>query len=234
MFRWLNVVAALFCLACLQVLGSDEPADVYVPPEDFPVGWYARIETGEGRIVARLLPDQAPQSVAHFAGLAEGTLEWFDVVTGDPVRERYYDGSSVALSMAGRRFEVGERSGSGKQAPVIYVPPEVGGRVNFSGAYRLGMTRLGNRVSGVRFFVSASSQPQLNMTHPCFGFVVEGQDVVDRLSGVKTHPSGRPIEALRVEQVSVFTVGEPAPLEEPVPFWPKPARLELRKDKRRD
>ena len=66
----------------LERFGEPDAAAGFVPAEGLAEGLYARIETSLGRIVARLLPEQAPQSVAHFAAMAEGQLEWFDMTTG--------------------------------------------------------------------------------------------------------------------------------------------------------
>jgi hypothetical protein len=91
--RWTRACAA--CLLATVWMGAGPPDDSPKPTrrgysifdfEEFkgvgglpgfvPQGWYARLDTDKGPIVAKLLPDQAPQSVAHFAALAQGRLEW--------------------------------------------------------------------------------------------------------------------------------------------------------------
>ncbi len=178
-------------------------------------GWYARVDTTLGDIVIELLPEQAPQAVAHVAALAEGELEWFDVVTGEPKKTRYYDGIAVHLAEAGQRFEVGDPTGTGRGAPRIFVPLEFGA-VSFSEPGRVGLTRDGlGRISGAQFFVTVSGLPWLNTKHTCFGKVVEGLEVVRRITSVKTYSNGRPMEPPLVERVDIFAVGDPAPLPKP-------------------
>ena len=41
-------------------------------------GTYARFETTEGNFTVRLFDKEAPNTVANFVGLAEGTKEWTD------------------------------------------------------------------------------------------------------------------------------------------------------------
>jgi peptidyl-prolyl cis-trans isomerase A (cyclophilin A) len=169
-----------------------------------------------------LLPEQAPQTVAHFAALAEGWMEWTDPVSGEKISDPYYDGARVYRAEAGSRFEAGDARSDGRTAPMLYVPPETGGPYSFHSGYMLGMTRYTSaRISAVQFFVTASSQPFLTGSHPCFGKVVEGQDVIFDISAVKTYSNGRPIDPITIDEIRIFKVGDPAPLEEPQPYTPK-------------
>lgn len=196
-------------------------------------GWYARIDTSMGSILVRLLPEQAPQSVAHFAALAQGRLGWFDAVAGQTRHEPYYDGSTVHLASAGQRFEAGDRSGTGRGAPALAVPPETG-PVGFSQAGRMGTTRSRTGgLSGVQFFITAVGTPWLNGAHNCFGEVVSGLDVVRAISTVKTYSNGRPIDPVTIERVQILSAGEPAALPEPIPYHAEQKTLQRRTDPQR-
>src|SRR5262245_49079032 len=46
-------------------------------------GTYARFDTSEGSFTVRLFDGEAPNTVANFVGLAEGTKEWQDPATGE-------------------------------------------------------------------------------------------------------------------------------------------------------
>ena len=52
-------------------------------------GTYARFDTSEGSFTARLFDKEAPNTVANFVGLAEGTREWKDPVTGERKTEPF-------------------------------------------------------------------------------------------------------------------------------------------------
>jgi peptidyl-prolyl cis-trans isomerase A (cyclophilin A) len=190
-------------------------------PEDLPEGWYARLDTDRGTIVVRLLPDQAPQSVAHFAALAEGRLSWTDPLTGQEAAGHYYDGILIHKALAGERFEAGDRTATGRGAPPYYVPPEGFGPVNFAGPWRMGMTRFpGGAISGVVFFVSVASQPSLNGKHPCFGEIVAGKEVVWDITLAETTSHDTPREPIVIDKVRVHAVGHPDALPEPSPYVP--------------
>lgn len=195
-------------------------------PAELPEGWYARLDTDRGTIVVRLLPKQAPQSVAYFAALAEGRLSWTDPFTGREATGHYYDGIVVHKALAGERFEAGDKTGTGRGAPPYHVPPEGFTPVNFDGPWRMGMTRYpGGAISGVVFFLTAASQPFLNAKHPCFGEIVAGKDVVWDITLSDTLSDDTPREPIVIEKVRVHAVGEPAAIAEPVPYVPDRPKL---------
>lgn len=206
-------------LVLLLAAASAPAADL---PSDLPQGWYARIETTMGTMVARLLPENAPQAAAHFAALAEGRFPWQDLVTGEQKQGRYYDGIPIHKAVAGERFEAGDATGTGRGAPLIYSPYERG-PLGFERPYRLGMTRGSlNRTSGVLFFVTVGNMSFLNGSHSCFGELVSGQEVAWNIATVKTNSMGKPIEPVIIRSVRILAVGSPPPLPEAVPFTPPP------------
>jgi peptidyl-prolyl cis-trans isomerase A (cyclophilin A) len=207
---------------------ATESEDEFTPPEHLQEGWYARIETSMGRIVARLLPEQAPQSVAYFTAMAEGRLEWFDPSTGEVQKGPYYDGIKIHRASAGLSFEAGDPLGTGLGTPSLYIGMEGTGPVDFSKPGRLGMAKAPTWISAVQFFVTASGQPRLTGTFPCFGVVVSGLHVVTNLSQVKTYRNHRPIDPPVIERIRIFSVGDPPPLPEPKPYTPKLHKFEAR------
>ena len=215
-------------ICALTVTAADESVGDFTPPEGLPDGWFARIDTSEGRIIARLLPDQAPQSVAHFTALAQGRLAWFDGTSGQRKKYPYYDGVKVDRVVAGGLFEAGSSPGSGLVGPDLFVPQEGYGPVNFGRPGRLGMVHDGGATSGVRFFVTASGQASLNRIAPCFGEVVSGLDVVVNISQTKAFRGGRPIDPPVIERIRIFSVGEVAPLPETEPYSEERTRPSLK------
>ena len=73
-----------------------------------PHGWYAVVETSMGSFTFRLLPEQAPQTVAHFAAFAQGRIEFVDPYTGNKKKVAYYDGVTVHKTKFAQRFEAGD------------------------------------------------------------------------------------------------------------------------------
>lgn len=224
----MSLAAAAFCFV-LAGAAPAAPAGGELP-EGLPIGWYLVLETDAGTIVARLLPEQAPQSIAHVAAFAQGRLAWTDPFTGESVQRPYYDGVAIHRVVAGERFEVGDPTGTGRGAPPVWVPQEGEGSVNFSKAYRVGLTRTGqSRVNGAMFFVTAIPAPWLNRRHPCIGEIVSGREVVDRICALKTDGEGRPLEKVTIRRATIRPVGDPPPIPEPVVYVPPIPKLEPRK-----
>ena len=189
-------------------------------PQGRPQGWYAVVETSMGSFTFKLLPEQAPQTVAHFAAFATGRMEFVDPYTGSKKKAPFYDGLTVHKTKFAQRFETGDRTGTGHGMPPVWVPSEPG-MVNFSRPYRVGMTASSlKRISGVLFFVTIVAEPYLNSSHNCFGEIVEGRDVVEQICLVKTDDKGAPLEPVIIRKVTIVKSGDPAPLPEPVPYEP--------------
>ena len=214
--------AVLLALVLTGAAGAAEPEEP---------GWYARMVTTSGTIVARLLPEQAPQAVAHFVALARGELVWNDPFTGEPKKEPYYDGLKIHKAVAAQRFEIGDPTGSGQGYAPFFLPHEGFGPVDFTQGGRLGSTRAsGGLISGSMFFITAEGMPWLNGRHPCFGTVVEGREVVRSITALRTDSIGRPLEEVRLESVEIFAVGEPEPLPEAEHYEPRSPQIEIRED----
>jgi peptidyl-prolyl cis-trans isomerase A (cyclophilin A) len=189
-------------------------------------GWYAEVDTSLGSFTIKLIPEQSPQTVAHFAAFAQGKMEWVDVFTGSKKKAPFYDGLKVHKTSFARRFEAGDPTGTGHGMPPVWVPSEPG-MVNFSRPYRAGMTGASlKRISGVLFFVSVVAEPYLNASHNCFGEIVEGRDVVDRICVVKTDDKGHPLEPVVINHITIVKTGNPPPLPEPVAYDPPASILE--------
>jgi len=80
-------------------------------------GIYAIFETTEGAFVVRFFDQEAPNTVANFVGLAEGTKEWTDPVTRQPVKTRFYDGLAFHRVIDGFVIQGGDPLGNGTGGP---------------------------------------------------------------------------------------------------------------------
>ena len=186
-----------------------------------PQGWYAVVETTMGTFTIHLLPEQSPQTVAHFVAFAEGRTEWVDITTGNKKKQPYYDGLTVHKVTPAMRFEAGDPTGTGHGAPLDYVPKE-DGPIDFSRPFRVGMTGSGmQRISGALFFVSMVAEPYLTASHNCFGEVVEGKDVVEAICNVRVDDSKAPVAPIVINHVKIEKWGNPPPIPDPVPYRPK-------------
>src|ERR1700680_5136807 len=80
-------------------------------------GTYAILETSQGNIVCRLFEKEAPQTVANFIGLAEGTKEFTDPATGKKNKRPFFDGLAFHRVIPSFMIQGGCPLGTGTGGP---------------------------------------------------------------------------------------------------------------------
>jgi peptidyl-prolyl cis-trans isomerase A (cyclophilin A) len=170
-------------------------------------GTYAHFDTTEGAFTIRLFEKEAPQTVANFVGLAEGTREWTDPSTGEKKKQPYYDGVIFHRVINGFMIQGGDRLGQGTGGPGYTFPDEFHASLRHDRAGILSMANAGPNTNGSQFFITLGPTPHLDRRHSVFGEVVSGLDVVRRIGGVPTGRQDRPVKpivmnSVRIERVS--------------------------------
>ena len=149
----------------------------------------ATLRTNQGDIVLRLFPDHAPQTVRNFVELAEGTREWTDPRTGQPSKEKLYDGTVFHRVIPRFMIQGGDPLGTGTGGPGY----------KFADEFQSG--RKGT--NGSQFFITTVPTPWLTAKHTIFGEVVQGSDIVDKISNVQTDSRDRPANDVVIESVEI-------------------------------
>jgi peptidyl-prolyl cis-trans isomerase A (cyclophilin A) len=163
----------------------------------------ATLRTSQGQIVLRLLPDHAPKTVRNFVELAEGGRQWTDPQTGRVTTDKLYDGTVFHRVIPDFMIQGGDPLGSGRGGPGYKFADEIHPDLAFDRPYLLAMANAGPGTNGSQFFITVVPTPWLNGKHTIFGQVIEGQDVVDAISRVKTGGQDRPAEDVTIDSVTV-------------------------------
>jgi peptidyl-prolyl cis-trans isomerase A (cyclophilin A) len=163
----------------------------------------AVFETNKGTFKAQLFPDKAPKTVENFVGLAEGTKEWTDPKTGKKTKTPLYNGTKFHRVIPNFMIQGGDPLGNGTGGPGYRFEDEFHPSLKHDKPGKLSMANAGPGTNGSQFFVTVAATPWLDGKHTIFGEVIEGMDVVNAISTVKTGPMDRPIEDVVIKSLKI-------------------------------
>ncbi|AVM62254.1 MULTISPECIES: peptidylprolyl isomerase [unclassified Actinomyces] len=169
----------------------------------------ATLHTTLGDIRLTLFPEQAPQTVANFTGLATGKTTWTDPRTGEETKAPLYDGVIFHRVIPNFMIQGGDPLGTGTGGPGYVFDDEIDDSLTFSAPYVLAMAnagrRLGKGTNGSQFFITTARTEWLQGKHTIFGAVADdaSKQVVDAISAVATDPRDRPLEDVVINSVTV-------------------------------
>ncbi|SFU43823.1 Peptidyl-prolyl cis-trans isomerase (rotamase)-cyclophilin family [Pustulibacterium marinum] len=158
-------------------------------------GIYAKFNTSKGVILVKLTHDKTPGTVGNFVGLAEGQLENDVKKQGNP----YYDGLKFHRVIPDFMIQGGCPQGTGVGGPGYQFDDEFHPDLKHAGPGVLSMANAGPGTNGSQFFITHVETPWLDQKHTVFGFVEEGQDVVDSIAQNDV-----------IESLEILRVGEEA------------------------
>ena len=165
---------------------------------------HALFTTSEGNFKIRLFDQEVPNTVANFAGLAEGTKEFTDQKTGQKTKRPFYDGLAFHRVIDGFMLQGGCPLGTGTGGPGYKFADEFNPKLRHSKPGMLSMANSGPNTNGSQFFVTLAATPWLDNKHSVFGEVVEGMDVVKKIGSVPTaKPSDKPIKPVIIQSVKI-------------------------------
>ena len=168
---------------------------------------YATFDTTEGTIVCRLFEKDAPKTVANFVELAEGRREWKHPSSGEKSKNRLYNGTVFHRVIPEFMIQGGDPLGTGTGGPGYQFEDETKGSPHkFDTAGKLAMANAGPNTNGSQFFITVVPTTWLTGKHTIFGEVVEGQDVVDKITQVPRGRNDRPNKDVVLRKVTIETI----------------------------
>lgn len=165
----------------------------------------ATLHTSHGDIEVVLFPEEAPETVANFVGLAEGDKAT-NPTTGD---ERFYDGTVFHRVIPDFMIQGGDPEGTGRGGPGYTFADEIRPDLVFDEPGKLAMANSGPNTNGSQFFVTTVPTPWLDGKHTIFGEVADSAslDVAVAISLLPTDGADRPTEDVVLESVTVHRSG---------------------------
>lgn len=141
-------------------------------------GIYAVFTTPKGTIKVRLTHNKTPGTVGNFVALAEGNLENTHKPQGTP----YYDGLCFHRVIPDFMIQGGCPQRTGTAGPGYQFDDEIHAELKHDRPGVLSMANAGPGTNGSQFFITHNETPWLDGKHTVFGFVEEGQEVVDAVA----------------------------------------------------
>ena len=141
-------------------------------------GIYAKFETSKGIVLLELTYDKTPGTVGNFISLAEGTLKNDHKDAGEP----YYNGMKFHRVIADFMIQGGCPQGSGVGGPGYQFDDEFHPDLKHNKPGTLSMANSGPATNGSQFFITHGKTDWLDGKHTVFGYVIEGQDVINNIT----------------------------------------------------
>jgi len=128
----------------------------------------ATLETAYGSMKINFFADDAPIAVKNFTDLA---------------KKGFYNGLTFHRVLPDFVVQGGCPNGTGTGGPGYTIPCELDGNNQFHDRGVLSMAHAGRNTGGSQFFIchSRKNTAHLDRNHTCFGKVVEGIDIVDKI-----------------------------------------------------
>jgi peptidyl-prolyl cis-trans isomerase A (cyclophilin A) len=140
-------------------------------------GMFAEFDTNKGKIVVQLEYAKTPITVANFVSLVEGTnTAVADKFKGKP----YYNGLKFHRVIKDFMIQGGDPDGNGSGGPGYKFKDEITD-LKHTRAGTLSMANAGAGTNGSQFFITHKDTPWLDGKHTVFGYVISGQDVVNKI-----------------------------------------------------
>ncbi len=149
------------------------------------------ITTNYGDITFETYDNDAPNTVQNFVTLAN---------------KGFYNGLTFHRVIKGFMIQGGDPNGNGTGGPGYAFADEINPASDlYKTGYKKGVVAMANagpNTNGSQFFIMTEDYP-LPPNYTIFGKVTAGQDVVDKIAGVKTGAGDKPVTPVTMKSVSV-------------------------------
>ena len=166
------------------MFGRTKLKDYNISAEESLKQQFAKVSTAKGDIWLKLFPDEAPNTVANFAHLAN---------TG------FYDNLTFHRVIPGFMAQGGCPDGTGMGGPDWAIECETSTNTSVHTPGTLSMAHAGPNTGGSQFFITFVDTPHLDGVHTVFGAIdkddkasfdvlaqIQGQDAINSISVVET------------------------------------------------
>ena len=173
----------------------------------------AILDTTAGKMTCTLFPDKAPIGVANFIGLANGTRDWKNPVSGATKHGvPLYDGTIFHRVIPDFMIQGGDPAGNGSGDPGYKFKNEVSSELLFDQPGRMAYANSGPDTNGSQFFITEVATPHLNGHYTIFGQCDEATvTLVKQIARMARDPNNdRPFRPIKISHITIVKGGASA------------------------
>jgi len=148
----------------------------------------AQFSTTLGNFKIELFNDKAPLTTGNFMKLVD---------------EGFYNGIIFHRVIPNFMIQAGCPQGTGRGGPGYTIKDEFHPNLKHDQKGILSMANAGPNTGGSQFFITVAETPWLDNHHAVFGKVVEGYEVVEKISNTKTGRNDKPAQDVVINKVSI-------------------------------
>jgi len=204
---FMTLVAAIAMAQSSPQSKTSKPGTAAKPAPSRPT---AIIHTTAGDMTCTLFPDKAPIGVANFIGLANGTRDWKNPVSGATKHGvPLYDGTIFHRVIPEFMIQGGDPAGNGQGDPGYEFKNEVSSTLLFDRPGRLAYANSGPDTNGSQFFITEVPTPHLNGHYTIFGQCDEKTvALVKQIARMARDPQNdRPFRPVKITHITILHAG---------------------------
>jgi len=149
----------------------------------------AIFETNMGNFKIELYKDKAPLTVGNFMKLVD---------------KGFYNGLIFHRVIPNFMIQTGCPQGNGYGGPGYTIQDEFDPSLKHDTKGILSMANTGRpHTGGSQFFITVAPTPWLDGKHAIFGKVIEGMDVVEKISNVQKDRQDKPLSEIKIKSVTI-------------------------------
>jgi len=148
----------------------------------------AEFNTSKGNFKIELYADKAPVTVGNFVKLVD---------------QGFYNGLIFHRVIPNFMIQCGCPHGTGRGGPGYTIKDEFHPDLKHDSKGILSMANAGPNTGGSQFFITVAPTPWLDKHHAIFGKVIDGYEVVEKISKVEKDRNDKPLNDVKINSVTI-------------------------------
>ena len=151
----------------------------------------AEFNTNKGVFKVELFNDKSPITVGNFIKLVD---------------DGFYNNLNFHRVIPNFMIQGGCPHGTGRGGPGYTIKDEFNSSLKHDSKGILSMANAGPNTGGSQFFITVVPTPWLDGKHTIFGKVVDGMNIIEDISKVKTDRNDKPLQTVTIKKIKIIEI----------------------------